>query len=376
MGMKVLISRNGKLFGVLLSVALLVLVGCSGGGGGGDDDGDLQTWYLDSDGDGYGDPAISSEAETRPAGYVADNTDCDDGDAAVNPGAAEICADLLDNNCNLDIDCDDNDCSSGTVCTADYYNSLGMGFNLIPAGTFTMGSPDTELGRDPDETEHQVTLTQNFYMQVTEVTQGQWEGVMGTNPSRFQNCGPGCPVEQVSWQDANDFVDALNLLGEGTYRLPTEAEWEYAARAGSASAFANDGISTQSSEACAFEEDLDVLGWYCFNDSVSYPGCEDFSPGGPDCAGTTTVGQQDANAWGLHDMHGSVWEWCRDRYGDYAGDETDPAGPATGEKRVIRSGSWLGVSKACRSANRAVSLPAESFNTLGFRVVLDPNSIP
>ena len=144
-------------------------------------------------------------------------------------------------------------------------------------------------------------------MQTTEVTQGQWRSVMGSNPSDFANCGNNCPVENVSWDDIQSFITAMNQRGDGTYRLPTEAEWEYAARAGSTSAFANGGISVTD---CSYDPNLDAMGWYCGNASST----------------THSVGGKQPNAWGLYDMHGNVWEWCQDWYGglsDGRGDRPD-----------------------------------------------------
>lgn len=164
-----------------------------------------------------------------------------------------------------------------------------MTFNRIPTGTFMMGSPEDEPMRDSDETQHQVTLTNSYYMQTTEVTQGQWKAVMGSNPSWFSDCGDDCPVEEVSWDDVQEFITELNKLGQGTYRLPTEAEWESAARAGSMTAFANGDITETGS---GYDPNLDAMGWYsCNSDSKTHP-----------------VAQKQPNAWGLYDMHGNVWE--------------------------------------------------------------------
>ena len=231
-------------------------------------------------------------------------------------------------------------------------NSLGMAFKLIPAGTFTMGSPLGEPGRDSDETQHQVTLTQAFYIQTTEVTQAQWVTVMGSNPSNFSGCSD-CPVEQVSWDDVQTFITNLNTWGEGTYRLPTEAEWEYAARAGSTTAFANGDITYTD---CTYDSNLDVMGWYCYNSSS-----------------TQSVGQKDSNAWGLYDMHGNVWEWCQDWYGAYpSGSVTDPTGPFSGSERVTRGGGWYNYAMSCRSAYRNSGLPDFIGDVLGFRLVRNP----
>ncbi|MDF1591102.1 MAG: SUMF1/EgtB/PvdO family nonheme iron enzyme [Desulfobacterales bacterium] len=202
-------------------------------------------------------------------------------------------------------------------------NSLGMEFVYIRPGSFTMGSPANESGRDDDEKQHQVTLTKGFYLQTTEVTQGQWQAVMGNNPSNFKNCGESCPVESVSWNDAQAFIQKLNQQdGSDVYRLPTEAEWEYAARAGSATAFANGDISKTG---CEYDANLDAMGWYCGNSKDT----------------THKVAQKKSNAWGLYDMHGNVWEWCQDWYGDYSsGSVTDHSGQSSGSSRVLRGGSW------------------------------------
>ncbi len=232
-----------------------------------------------------------------------------------------------------------------------FTNSLGMTFKYIPPGTFTMGSPTDEPGRDSDETQHQVTLTQGYYLQTTEITQGQWKAVMGSNPSSFSSCGDDCPVESVSWDDVQDFVAAMNQLGEGTYRLPTEAEWECAARAGSTTAFANGGITET---VCGYDPNLYAMGWYCHNSGdMTHP-----------------VAQKAANAWGLYDMHGNVWEWVEDWFGDYpSGSVTDPTGPASGSYRVLRGGGWYYYAGYCRSANRGGLTPDVRGGNLGARLL-------
>jgi len=223
-----------------------------------------------------------------------------------------------------------------------------------------MGSPTDEPGRDSDETQHQVTLTQAFYMQTTEVTQGEWEAVMGSNPSFFSSCGDDCPVEEVSWNDVQDFITEMNKRGEDTYRLPTEAEWEYAARAGSTTAFYNGGITN--TDCTPTDPNLDLIGWYCGNDDA-------------DGSSTThPVAQKQPNAWGLYDTSGNVWEWCQDWYdSDYpAGSVTDPTGPDTGSARVGRGGGWDSGVGYCRSAFRSLNSPGGRGSGLGFRLALSP----
>jgi formylglycine-generating enzyme required for sulfatase activity len=251
-------------------------------------------------------------------------------------------------------------------------NTLGMEFIYIVPGSFMMGSPSDEFGRFDDETQHWVILTEGFYMQTTEVTQGQWKAVMGNNPSYFKNCGNDCPVEWVSWNDVDQFIAKLNQRESGNkYRLPTEAEWEYAARAGSSTAFANGGISELE---CGFDANLDAMGWYCGNSDVNYNGTYDISQlGGPICGGTHPVAQKQPNAWGLYDMHGNVYECCQDWYGDYpSGPVTDPPGPSDGSGRVLRGGSWRSSARYCRSAGRGYGSPEDRRRRMGFRLLRNP----
>ncbi|QTA82632.1 Sulfatase-modifying factor enzyme domain-containing protein [Desulfonema limicola] len=241
---------------------------------------------------------------------------------------------------------------------ADYTNSLGMSFKQIPAGTFMMGSPTDELGRISNETLHQVTLSKSFYIQTTEVTQAQWETVMGSNPSYFAACGSNCPVEKVSWDDIQLFIVEMNNRGEGTYRLPTEAEWEYAARAGSTTALANGNITET---ACEADANLDAMGWYCGNsDSTKHP-----------------VAQKKPNAWGLFDMHGNVVEWLEDDWHDnYTDSPTDGSSWVDVPRasfRAARSGSWRDNAMHCRSANRHRLEPSRRDTDVGFRLVFFPD---
>ena len=228
----------------------------------------------------------------------------------------------------------------------------------IPAGTFMMGSPTTEVGRDSDEgPQHQVTLSQDFYMGVYEVTQRQYQAVMGTNPSCFKLSGLDAPVETVSWHNAVAFCQTLSQRTGRVVTLPTEAQWEYACRAGSTTRF-------------YYGEDpgytlLGNYAWYGYWDGSGNSGY-----------GTHVVGQKTPNAWGLYDMHGNVWEWCADRYGSYASaNVVDPQGDAYGSYRVFRGGSWYYDARYCRSASRHGGYPDITDGNYGFRVVVAPGDL-
>jgi len=213
----------------------------------------------------------------------------------------------------------------------------GITFILVPKGEFMMGSPSNEEGRYDDETQHLVKLTKPFYLGETEVTQAQWEKLMGSNRSRFK--GDSLPVETVSWNDCRDY---LEKAGTG-YRLPTEAEWEYACRADTTTRF-HSGDSDSS---------LDAVAWYDDNSNRN----------------THPVARKQPNDWGFYDMHGNVWEWCQDWHGDYPrGTASDPSGPPSGEDRVLRGGSWFLNPWDCRSANRRRNLPVIRSINYGFRV--------
>jgi formylglycine-generating enzyme required for sulfatase activity len=225
---------------------------------------------------------------------------------------------------------------------SDWTNSLGTVFRWIPAGTFRMGG-----ARYNQKPVHQVQITQPFYLGKYPVTQAEWQAVMGSNPSRFK--GTNRPVETVSWEEVQEFIAKLNAREAGErYRLPTEAEWEYACRAGSKTAY-------------SFGEDDSLLGEYAWYDGNS--GNE-----------THPVGEKLANGWGLHDMHGNVWEWCQDWYHSKycrgrAGPDVDPVGPPTGSHRVVRGGSWYCTPWYLRSATRGYVTPGYRGNGLGFRLL-------
>ncbi len=295
--------------------------------------------------------------------------------------------------------CGDGTCDAGESCASCAADcgpcpdpgTLGA-YTLIEAGTFAMGSPEDELGRDPMEgPQHEVTLTRAFYMKVTEVTQAEWVALMGENYSSFEGCDD-CPVETVGWYAALVYANARSKVeglapcyildecqgtpGRGMfcntvavdapndnvyacegYRLPTEAEWEYAYRAGTSTAFYNGPIAEPS---CAGDANLDAIGWYCGN------------AGGQ----THPVAQKAPNAWGLYDMAGNVWEWCWDRYTfDYydKSPPTDPLGPDTGSDRIIRGGSWDTPAVSARAAHRRSASPNTAYFTYGFRLVRTAN---
>jgi formylglycine-generating enzyme required for sulfatase activity len=211
-------------------------------------------------------------------------------------------------------------------------NAVGMRFVWVAPGSFLMGSPPEERQRGADEAQHGVTLSRGFYLAVHPVTQGQWRAVLGRNPSRF--AGDDRPVENVSWDDCREFWARLGKGDGRAYRFPTEAEWEYACRAGTAGPFHFGGKITPEQ---ANYDTRDVYG----------------GPAGAFRAETTPVGGFPANAWGLYDLHGNVYEWCADWYGDYPGGRaTDPTGPQRGEARLLRGGSWFSAPWYCRSAYR------------------------
>ena len=223
-----------------------------------------------------------------------------------------------------------------------------------------------ELGRFDDEKRHSITLTKDFWLGKYPVTQKEYRAVMEKNPSRFK--GDNHPVEQVSWEDAKAFCRELNkcyvdqLPSGYHFDLPTEAQWEYACRAGTTTALNNGKNLTNVYVKCP---NLNEVAWYSKNIAVwDYKNSGDTSH---------PVGQKKANAWGLYDMHGNVEEWCNDWYGDYPnGSVTDPQGPENGSNRVLRGGSWLNLAKGCRSASRNSHDPTYGDCYIGFRVALVP----
>jgi len=258
-----------------------------------------------------------------------------------------------------------------------YTNSISMKFSLIPGGSFVMGSPagtgdpthrpiwPKEDGRSSLEIQHIVTLSNDFYMQTTEVTQAQYQQVMGSNPAYFSasgsgvDCGLDCPVEMVSWTEAQDFIDALNALENRSscnsqpntcYSLPTESQWEYAARGATNSAFYNGDIT----QPYGNDPNLNEIGWYSNNsDNTTHP-----------------VAQKQPNNWGLYDLSGNVMELCEDWSNAYPdGPVTDPVGVGS-STRIVRGGSWDYPAVFSRSASRLNAFSGVRNKNMGFRLAL------
>jgi len=232
------------------------------------------------------------------------------------------------------------------------HNQFGMSFVHIPAGSFIMGSSTNEKGRDEDENQHEVVFIRDFYMQTTEVTQEQWKSIMVNNPSAFVDCGLKCPVEQVSWYEVQTFIQILNKMDNvWQYRLPTEAEWEYSARANTKTRFfwGDQADCSKSNYGNGFSDE-------CKSTNIGK---------------TKIVSSYNPNKWGLYDMHGNVSEWCQDWYGVYPNFKTtNPSENFVGEVVVIRGGDYMSHSSNIRSASRSWASPDNDFDTLGFRLVV------
>jgi formylglycine-generating enzyme required for sulfatase activity len=231
---------------------------------------------------------------------------------------------------------------------------------LIKAGSFQMGCPSDErsyIGREWPP--HQVTITQGFYLGKYEVTQAQWFAVMGTNPAKGYGVGDNYPVYNVSWNDCMAFIQKLNGMKKGVFRMPTEAEWEYACRAGTTTRYWF-GDALDCNDAREYGEFFDQYMWWGGNNGKhGYPmGCKE-------------IGLKIPNPWGLYDISGNLWEFCSDwwRKGKLRGPQTDPRGPTIDQRKVMRGGAWESHALHHRSADRSLALPGDSGRLIGLRLV-------
>ena len=347
---------------VVLSFSVVAIAACDGltiapiqravvdTGAAADTDGSGDTDTVDAGADTAADTAVDTEADT--AADTAADTEADTSADTTADTSADTEADTAADT-TADTAADTATDSGGSGDTGTVTDGCPTGFVRIEPGTFTMGSPTGESGRETDETQHSVTLTRAFCMEATEVTQGAWLAEMGSNPALFQDCGLDCPVEQVSWSDVVYYANVLSQR-EGLaecyvgstfagldctgYRLPTEAEWEYAARAGSTAATYGP---------------LDSVGWYEGNSGAT----------------THAVGGKTPNPFGLYDMLGNVREWTGDWYGPYPVTATDPTGTAAGTYRSFRGGSWFHFADIARAANRLGGTADFRVDNIGFRLV-------
>ena len=234
-----------------------------------------------------------------------------------------------------------NSCKAGECRKLEIADEIYLEFIWIPAGKFTMGS---ETGFDPEKPKHTVSISKGFWFGKYPVTQAFWLKIMDTNPSHYN--GLNCPVEMVSWEECQSFIKRLSQKTEKNFRLPTEAEWEYACRAGSYNEyfFGNE------------DDALDEFAWYVENsDQMTQP-----------------VGQKKPNHWNLHDIHGNVWEWCQDWYAaDYFvhTPKADPLGPSSGDERIVRGGSWCCAPCFCRDSDRRKFTPNSKDKDVGLRLL-------
>jgi formylglycine-generating enzyme required for sulfatase activity len=313
----------------------------------------------------------------------------------------ECVPDCTDNGCGDD-GCGGKcgECGEGEVCQWEQCETvLPSEYVLVPAGTFVMGTPDgsgdlpAEKCRSAQEVQHEVQLARPFYVKTTEVTQAEWKAAMGddNDTSKFQACGGDCAANSMSWYEAIDYCNKLSEMAglepcyelEGNevlwplgqncegYRLPTEAEWEYATRGGTTTASYGGNIEDCY---CDVYPTLDEIGWYCGNlPTVTYEGCVDTSKNtypGPECTGQQPVATKTPNPWGLYDVAGGIWEWCWDWHGPYPGDVVDPTGPDLGEAKILRGGSWGDSANYTRSGARlGAYVPDAKHYLFGFRPV-------
>lgn len=360
------------------------------------DESDTIILYPDQDGDGYGidqPEAVCFGTE----GYASNDQDCDDFDNEIAPNQPDPVGDGIDQNCDgRDLNADG--CNTPSCIFSLKINEISQNFVSISVASFDMGSPESEVGRDGDETQHLVHLTYDFYLMSTEVTQAFYQELIGNNPS-WQN-EASHPVEMVSWYEAAEFANRLTewsnqyrgtsfdrcyLCTEDScssnftkiqectgYRLPTEAEWEYAARAGTKKAIwtENGGGELPS----GFENALGCEGDWTLTDGTPINDLAWFCLNSRDMdEGHHPVARKQPNSFGLYDMNGNVWEWVHDDYAPYAGEITDPVSHENPDAKVVRGGRWAFWARALRSAERGTYSPDNQRNELGFRIARTAN---
>ena len=354
---------------------------------------------------GSQDAGEESSTESFPEKIVETNT-CSNGQVLCAGVCVDVSASTLHcGNCG-------NACSTGQSCingicsfpagTRQVFavGTASFPMRFIPAGSFLMGSPETESFRNEEEVLHQVTLSRGFWILETEVTQAMFRALGNYDPSFFHGCGLDCPVESVTWSEvaayanaasrAANLAECFSCTGSGKnvtcfvaqsyqdknyyncrgYRLPTEAEWEYSYRAGTTTAFYSGQVINTSSNCTPIDSNANTIGWYFCNSHVTYPGC--FVPIHPQCKGTNPVKRKQPNAWGLYDMAGNVFEWTYDSYGAYGTSSvTDPVLWSNSSQRVLRGGGWDSQTvRALRGAARDkfIAPSLRSYN-VGFRLV-------